>query len=96
MSTKIATKIRTRWDRASSAFHIVVVGVTVILVAARIALPYTLKSYVNRQLEKIPEYSGSIGDVTVHLWRGAYAIKDLNIKKSEGNIPVPFFFDAAH
>lgn len=61
------------------------------LAAGRLALPYLLEHYVNRQLSKIPEYSGRIGAVTVHLWRGAYVIHDIKIEKSDANIPVPFF-----
>lgn len=91
MRTKVAAKIRSRWHRTSQTIRIVIIVLAVILVSARLALPYIVKSYVNRQLAKIPEYSGGIGDVTIHLWRGAYVIKDISIRKSEGDIPVPFF-----
>jgi len=42
-------------------------------------------------LNKSHDYSGKIGDVTVHLWRGAYQIHDIHIFKRTGKIPVPFF-----
>jgi len=36
-------------------------------------------------------YDGKIGEVRIHLWRGAYSIDDLSITKMTGNVPVPFF-----
>lgn len=66
----------------------------VLLIIVRIALPYILKDYVNRQLNKSKDYSGRIGDVTVHLWRGAYRIHDIHIFKRTGKVPVPFYSTA--
>jgi hypothetical protein len=68
-----------------------VLGAVVILIGARLTLPFALKSYVNHQLNKSRDYSGKIGDVTVHIWRGAYQIHDINIFKRSGGISVPFF-----
>ena len=61
------------------------------MICLRLALPFALKAYVNHQLNRSKDYSGKIGDVTVHLWRGAYQIHDINIFKRSGSIPVPFF-----
>jgi hypothetical protein len=68
-----------------------VIGVAVILFGARLALPYILKRYANNQLNHSQDYGGSIGDVTVHLWRGAYRIHDIDIKKKTGKISAPLF-----
>jgi hypothetical protein len=57
----------------------------------RLALPFVLKDYANGQLNKSHDYGGSIGDVTVHLWRGAYRIHDINIVKRDGEVSTPFF-----
>ena len=65
--------------------------IVVILIAVRLALPYVLKDYANRQLNKSHDYGGSIGDVTVHLWRGAYRIHNINIVKRDGEVSTPFF-----
>jgi hypothetical protein len=73
---------RTKW---------ILLIVLVVLVAFRIALPYIVKSYVNKTLADIPGYPGYIDDVDMDLWRGAYVIKDLNIEKVDAKIPVPFF-----
>src|SRR3954451_817129 len=57
----------------------------------RAILPWALRKYVNRTLESSPLYQGKIGTIRVHLWRGAYSIQDVQISKTTGNIPVPFF-----
>jgi hypothetical protein len=60
-------------------------------VAARLYLPYWLHDYVNRTLDQSPDYDGRVGDITVHLWKGAYTINDLKIMKRTNAVPVPFF-----
>jgi len=62
-----------------------------LLVVLRLALPFAVKAYVNHQLDKMPEYDGRIGDVDIHLFRGAYEIRDLEIVKTTAHVPVPFF-----
>lgn len=57
----------------------------------RIALPYILLRYVNKQLTLIDGYTGHVRDIDVALYRGAYSIKDLKLDKTGGKIPVPFF-----
>jgi uncharacterized protein involved in outer membrane biogenesis len=65
--------------------------VAVGLIALRIALPSLVKWYVNKTIDEMPEYSGQIGDVDMKLWRGAYQIQDIEIFKTSGDVPVPFF-----
>jgi hypothetical protein len=62
-----------------------------LLVAFRLVLPYAVKAYVNKQLNKGGEYSGSVREVGIHLWRGAYRIHDLKISKRAGATTTPFF-----
>ncbi len=50
-----------------------------------------VRDYVNRKLSEIPGYRAHVAAVTLHLWRGAYQIHDLDIKKTNGKVPVPFF-----
>lgn len=64
--------------------------VAVVLIAARIALPFVVKRYVNKTLDELPGYSGSIADIDISLWRGAYQIDGLRIVKTGGRVPVPF------
>jgi len=72
-------------------FLIVLMVLVVPLVIARLALPTTLRWYVNRTLNQSPLYEGRIGRIDVYLWRGAYAISDVRILKRTGSVPVPFF-----
>jgi len=69
--------------------------VVVVLVAARLALPYAVKSYLNRHMDRMGDYHGQLADVGIHLWRGAYSIERLQVVKVSGKVPVPLF-DAAH
>jgi len=63
----------------------------VVLVAARLALPYAVKDYANRKLAALEAYDGHVGDIDIHLWRGAYSIDDIVIEKTGASRPVPFF-----
>lgn len=47
----------------------------VVLIGLRLALPYILLNYVNKQLTKIDGYTGHVDDIDVALYRGAYTIK---------------------
>jgi hypothetical protein len=63
----------------------------IVLSIGRAFLPWGVRSYVNRILDQNEMYAGSIGPIEIHLWRGAYSIRDLRISKRTGNIPVPLF-----
>ena len=69
------------------AFVILVVAALVV----RAMLPFWVRDYVNRKLSEIEGYRGHVADVDIHLWRGAYSIHGVEIKKTSGNVPVPFF-----
>ena len=60
-------------------------------VIARPFLPRVVLWYANRTLNRSALYQGKIGDINLHLWRGAYSITNVRILKTTGNIPVPFF-----
>ena len=62
-----------------------------VIVAFRLALPGIVQNYVNNKLDELPEYDGRIGDVDIHLIRGAYSIDDVDIVKTSGNVSLPFF-----
>jgi hypothetical protein len=70
---------------------IVLLAVATVLVAARAALPYVVKDLVNKQLMALDAYDGHVGDIDIHLWRGAYSIDDIEIVKTGASRPVPFF-----
>lgn len=60
------------------------------LVGARIYLPYWLTGYVNTRINELKGYGGSVDDIDIHLWRGAYQIHGLNIYKTKGKLKDPF------
>jgi len=69
----------------------ILLGVAVLLGTGRAVLPRAVQDYVNRTLDRNPLYAGRIGQVQIHLWRGAYSIHDVRISKVTGNVPDPFF-----
>lgn len=82
------------WSRQTKKRRTILVilgSLIILLIAFRIALPYILLKYVNRQLTMIDGYRGHVDDIDVSLYRGAYTIKDIYLNKTSGSIPVPFF-----
>lgn len=89
---KLTEKVGSRRRRISLWLRWTILVLVVILVAGRLALPYFIKSYVNRRLGELPDYTGSVRTIDVHLWRGAYKILNIAIEKKSGDKPpVPFF-----
>src|SRR5438128_10761498 len=80
-------KRRSRW-RTIGIVLLVIVGV---LGVGRAMLPSAVRRYVNRTIDRSLLYEGRIGEVQVHLWRGAYSIHDISLIKTTGNVPVPLF-----
>ena len=66
-------------------------AVVVLLVLARLALPYMVKNYLNRHMDRMGDYHGHVDDVGIHLWRGAYSAEGLSVVKVSGKVPVPLF-----
>ncbi|MGE5440293.1 MAG: hypothetical protein ACM3UR_10575, partial [Bacteroidota bacterium] len=67
-------------SKISRTTLIVVIVIVVLLVAIRIALPHVIKYEVNKKLNELPDYTGHIDDVDLHIYRGAYAINGVEIK----------------
>lgn len=65
-------------------------AIVLLLVIIRIALPSVVKDYVNKTLNDMPGYSGHVDDVDMHIYRGAYKIKDLVLEKNTKDEQVPF------
>lgn len=85
---RLVHRIRT-WPRTV----LITVGVVVVLlVAARVALPYAVKRMVNERLRDIPGYAGHVGDIDISLWRGAYTLHRLQIYRLSGEVREPFVF----
>ncbi|HYG50069.1 MAG TPA: DUF748 domain-containing protein [Flavobacteriales bacterium] len=86
-------KPKKKWSRRRK----ILIGIVVLLVGFRIALPYIVLRYVNNKLAGLSEYYGHVEDIDIHLYRGAYVIKDIEIvklnkqKKVDPRDSMPFF-----
>ncbi len=87
-SKPAASHHKRRWFRHGGVTLLVIVF---LLVCARMAMPTAVAWYVNRTIDQSPLYDGRIGDVDIHLWRGAYSIEDIRLNKVTGNVPAPLF-----
>ncbi len=64
--------------------------IVVLLIVGRAYLPYWVTDYLNAQITALNGYGGSIQDVDIHLWRGAYVVHGLEIHKHQGERNEPF------
>lgn len=71
-------------------FWVLVVLATAFIVA-HMYLAIWVRDYVNRKLSEIRGYRAHVAAVTLHLWRGAYQVHNIDIKKTSGKVPAPFF-----
>jgi hypothetical protein len=79
------------WKRLSKRTLWVLLVLGCLLIAVRAVLPTFVQRYVNKKLDSLPQYDGRIGDVDLHIWRGAYSIEKVDIVKTDGDLPIPFF-----
>jgi hypothetical protein len=66
-------------------------ALAVALIAIRAVLPYVVKDYVNKRLHAMGAYEGSVADIDMGLWRGAYRIDGIEIVKKGAGHSTPFF-----
>src|SRR5688572_3964771 len=69
----------------------VVLAIVALLVAVRAVLPIAIERFANETLDDLEGYSGHIEDVDLALIRGAYVIEGVQVVKTGGKVPVPFF-----
>ncbi len=69
---------------------ITVAVIVLVLVAARIALPFVVRNQINGRLASIPGYAGNVERVGIHLWRGAYSLHGVAIYREDGKVRHPF------
>lgn len=73
-----------RSDRFSADMHkrtwfTVIVVTVLLLIFARIGAPYAVQYYINQQINQTKGITGQVGDVDLHLYRGAYSVDDIEI-----------------
>ncbi len=69
----------------------VIIVILISLVSLRLYLPIYLKNYVNHELSNLSGYSGSVKDVGVSLYRGAYQFNDFKLYKVDKGEEYPLF-----
>ena len=69
---------------------IVVAAIVGLLIGLRAALPYAVKTYVNHELANMGDYHGHVEHISVFLWRGGYALRDVEIVKIASKEEMPF------
>lgn len=69
----------------------IILLVVLLFIILRLALEPIVEHYANASLQDIEGYSGSINDVDINLYRGAYQIEGLRLDKVNGDDQVPFF-----
>src|ERR1035437_5992491 len=66
---------------------VLLLAVLVILILGlRLYLSVWVLHYVNQKINENGVYSGSIENVDLHLWRGAYVIRNITIYKNSGKV----------
>lgn len=59
----------------------ILLGVILLLIAIRIALPYIVLKYVNKTLSTMHGYYGHVNNIDIALYRGAYKIENIYLHK---------------
>ena len=77
------------WTKKTWITSLALVG---LLLVMRLCLAFVVKGMVNHQLARLSGYDGHIEGIGLSLWRGAYQIEGLEIRKKEGQVEQPFFY----
>lgn len=74
-------------------WYTIVLGVIVLLIVFRLALPWIVLKYANRTLADMDGYRGRVQDIDISLYRGAYQLDSLYLHKIDtaSGVATPFF-----
>src|SRR5438552_9450175 len=86
-NTQLIRRVRS-WPRRV-VFTVAVIAL--VLLVGRIVLPSVVKRAVDDRLHRIPDYTGSVSAIGIHLWRGAYSLHGFEIRRKNGMLREPFF-----
>ncbi|GEQ86677.1 hypothetical protein ULMS_21850 [Patiriisocius marinistellae] len=84
---KTPKKKRKAYKKKRYTFPIILL---ILLIAARIYLPFWVKDHINKVLADIPGYYGQVDNVTISLYRGAYGVNGMYLNKVDAGTQVPF------
>jgi hypothetical protein len=85
------TSKQTKSKKFKPVYKILIVLV-LLLVIARLALPYIVLNFLNKKLAALEGYWGHIEDVDIALYRGAYQINKLDLKKIDKKDTIDFIY----
>ncbi len=60
-------------------------------IAARIAMPFAMKFWLNERLAALGNYRGHVEEVHIALWRGAYELHGVHIRQLNSAVDEPLF-----
>ncbi len=83
-------RIRATATRTARILSVTVLVLVVLLIAARIAAPWIIRAAINDRLASLDGYSGHVEDIDLHLWRGAYKMKELRLTRTIEEEQAPF------
>lgn len=89
-----SARARHVWHGTGRLVRWLVIALLVVLVIAllaRLVLPFFLQRAINARLEAIPDYTGSVESVDVGIFRGAYALNGVVVRKRNALQGEPFF-----
>ena len=69
---------------------IVIAGILGLVLLAGVLIPVLAKHYINRSLTQIAGYTGSIDQVGISLFQGAYSVQKFKLDKTEADDPAQF------
>lgn len=80
-----------RIPRLRRRYAVVLVACVALLIALRVALPFAVRDHVNQVLNRNPEYQGHVADIHMAIWRGAYELRDMEIRQLDSASGEPLF-----
>jgi uncharacterized protein YhdP len=90
-SKRVGNREGRRGSRLLRAALFTLAALLAVALVARILAPHVIQRSINHRLDEIPGYGGRVGEVSLHLWRGAYRLTEIRIVKRNGKVREPFF-----
>ena len=88
---KKAIKKWKRWRRIRRTLGVLVVLFIVAAVIGRIYLASWVTWYVNRTIDRNPQFRGKIASIDIHLYKGQYSINKIKLSRRVGGSAAPLF-----
>ncbi|WP_188364375.1 DUF748 domain-containing protein [Marinicella pacifica] len=80
----------TEKKKRKTGWWVFLLVLVVIFVGFRLYLPTAAKNHVNKVLNDLPGYQGSVDDIDIALIRGAYVVTNLRLRRRDAKTDVPF------